>query len=180
MKKKSLAVFGLISIIAILLAYPLAIHAYNWHCNTIRGKIPEPWRRWVDLDPFQATWCSWIPTAVYVAFGVVWMGIGIVVVYKRFKHGSWRIIPLMLMVVLLSSVAVTNVMLSPTAETNVKTFSPAASSDYYRHVDVLCVGDQVFMNRSDWIANAESVLESVNTLNFLPWGINFSIRGWQA
>ncbi len=121
------------------------------------AKLPENVRPWANPIPFDETGYSAavLPVTIFV-LAILWAGAIILKIIRR-KMTIVTVLIALLMIM------------------------PAASlmNDNLNIIDVLCIGDEIFMAQSDWVTNAEDVLDQTD-LVFNKYNIDFRIRGWQV
>lgn len=163
----------IVSVILVIAIQPLAFWAYKvFYHDVVLSKIPEPVRPWADPEWFYLTWYSKIPMVTYSVIAFLWLAVGLLLLRSRnFKGAS----VLLLVLLTVSTVSYVHI-LAPDCIPNAE----GQYSGDWNYVDVLCIGDQIFMANPDWITSAEQTLVSVNAENFAESNIKFVIRGWQT
>ncbi len=172
---KNLKWLALISVVVAVAIWPVTYAIYReFYVKPFLQSAPPYLRPYIDYQPFFSTWYGMFTLAVWVCIVSSWIAIGfqkIIRWYRLCKQKSkvkQNIIGVLLAIVLLLTVAFYCLNISKVE----------ARWNVYNEVDVLMIGDEEFRAHSDWMENAENVLQDVSDNRFEESHILFYTRGW--
>jgi len=159
LNKRSVVFFLALSVVAVAVL-PLMFTAYmEFYVKPYVQSKPEWMRAYVNYEPFLGTVYGLATIAVWVFIG----DITLLAYLRRLKKER------VLVAVLLALLFIAGFSGIGAVEARCNTWN---------FVDVLCLGDEEFMARSDWVEKVEVFLSRVNEERFTDSKIMFFIRGW--
>ncbi len=165
MSKIKIAVLVLLTVAVAVAVFPLMNVAYHeFYFKPWYESLTPIKKEYAHPTPFFATWYGFGTIAVWACLGFVWLTYSIV----KLKQ-SRKIVFNLAFAALLCLTLIVGVFQVKFAQ---------ARCNIYNDVDVLMIGDEEFRAHSDWIENAENVLQDVNINRYAESNICFCIRGW--